>query len=157
MILVTLGTQDKPFTRLLEALHQQCEQGLITDEIWVQSGFTHFSSPHFKLQAYFSQHELDQARANADILITHGGVGSILDGLKLKKRIIGVARLKTYREHINDHQEEILKQFEKDGYLLWCQDFSTLHQYIQDIKDFTPQAYPFDNQALIKAITGLIQ
>lgn len=156
MILVTVGTQDKAFTRLMDALEQQIQTGLIQDEILVQSGYTQFSSAHMRVQAYFSQDELDQARQAADLIITHGGVGSILDGLKLGKRIIGVARLKQYKEHINDHQEEILKQFEADGHLLWCQDFSQLHNYIQQAQTFTPKPYPFNNQTLIEVIAGLI-
>jgi len=156
MILVTLGTQDKAFTRLLVALEQQVQAGLIQENILIQSGYTPFASQRMRVQAYFTQDELDQARQRADIIITHGGVGSILDGLKLGKRIIGVARLKAHREHINDHQEEILKQFETDGYLLWCQDFAELSTLIQRAKSFKPKAYPFNNQALIEAITRLI-
>ena len=40
MILVTLGTQDKKFTRLLEAIQKQIDKGNIKDKVIVQAGCT---------------------------------------------------------------------------------------------------------------------
>ena len=38
MILVTLGTQDKSFIRLLDAIQKEIDKGNIKDEIVVQAG-----------------------------------------------------------------------------------------------------------------------
>lgn len=156
MILVTLGTQDKSFVRLLEALESQCERGLIQDEIIVQSGYTKFESKHMKLIPYFSQDELDQYRQNAQCIITHGGVGSILDGCRYEKKIIGVARLKEFKEHINDHQIEICEQFSKDGYILYAENLEDIHHLIEQVKSFEPKKYIFDNKKLIMHIKSVI-
>ena len=40
MILVTLGTQDKPFRRLLEELQREIDNGIIKDKVVVQAGCT---------------------------------------------------------------------------------------------------------------------
>ena len=40
MILVTLGTQDKEFRRLLEAIDREIDNGVITDKVVVQAGCT---------------------------------------------------------------------------------------------------------------------
>ena len=145
MILVTLGTQDKSFIRLLSTLEHQFELGLIHDEIIVQSGYTKFDSKFMTLIPYFSQDELDQYRQNAECIITHGGVGSILDGCRYGKKIIGVARLKEFKEHINDHQIEICEQFSKDGYILYAKDLDDIPRLINEIKLFIPKKYVFDN------------
>ena len=52
------------------------------------------------------------------LLITHGGVGSILTGLKANKKVIACPRLFKYKEHINDHQTQIINEFAKAGYIL---------------------------------------
>lgn len=156
MILVTLGTQDKSFVRLLNALENQIETGLIQDEIIVQSGYTKFESKHMKLIPYFSQDELDQYRKNADCIITHGGVGSILDGCRYDKKIIGVARLKQYKEHINDHQVEICEQFSQDGYILFARNLEDIPQLIKESNSFIPKKYKFDNHKLIMHIKRVI-
>ena len=49
MILVTLGTQDKAFPRLLEAIEKQLKKGTINDEVIVQAGCTAFESEQMKL------------------------------------------------------------------------------------------------------------
>lgn len=156
MILVTLGTQDKPFPRILSALEAFKEKGLINDEIWVQSGYTQFSSNILNIKDYYSQIELDELRQKADLIITHAGVGSILDSLKFKKKVIGVARLKQYGEHANDHQYEILDVFSKDGYILRCDNFDDLANIIQSAYKFTPKNYPFDNSKVLETILNAI-
>ena len=40
MILVTLGTQDKSFKRLLDAIQKQIDLGYIKDKVIVQAGCT---------------------------------------------------------------------------------------------------------------------
>ena len=60
--------------------------------------------------------EFDKLIKECDILITHGGVGNILTGLKYNKKIIAAARLEKYGEHTNDHQLQIVNNFYEKGY-----------------------------------------
>lgn len=137
MIFVTLGTQDKQFKRLLEAV-----DNLKTDEeIIVQSGSTDykFKKDNVKKRKYMSQKAMDENIKNARVIITHAGVGTIIHGLELNKKMIVAARLKKYNEHVNDHQLDILNEFAKDGYILKLDDFSKLEELIN--KDFTPKKF----------------
>lgn len=71
MIFVSLGTQDKPFKRLID----YCEK-LDTDEkIVVQNGLTDYKSDKLILKRFLSPEELDKAIDDASVVITHGGVG----------------------------------------------------------------------------------
>ena len=156
MILVTLGTQEKSFVRLLNALEKQWEMGLIQDEMIIQSGYTKFESRFMTIIPYFSQDELDDYRQKAECIITHGGVGSILDGCRYGKKIIGVPRLKEYKEHINDHQIEICEQFSQDGYILYAKNLEDIPACIEQAKSFEPKKYIFDNKKLIMHIKSVI-
>ena len=49
MILVTLGTQDKPFTRLLDAIQKEIDRGNIQDKVIVQAGFTKYNSKDMEI------------------------------------------------------------------------------------------------------------
>ena len=49
MILVTLGTQDKSFKRLLEAIDKQINAGKIKDKVVVQAGLTKYSSDNMEI------------------------------------------------------------------------------------------------------------
>ena len=44
MILVTLGTQDKSFSRLLDSVQKEIDNGNIKDKVVVQAGFTKYDS-----------------------------------------------------------------------------------------------------------------
>ena len=44
MIFVTVGTQDKPFTRLIKAVEDAVIAGKITDEVVIQAGNTKYES-----------------------------------------------------------------------------------------------------------------
>ena len=82
MILVTLGTQDKNFSRLLDAVQKQINNGNIKEEVIVQAGCTKYKSEDMKIFDLLDQEEFKRLISECDLLITHGGVGSILTGLK---------------------------------------------------------------------------
>ena len=42
MILVTLGTQDKSFVRLLKAIDREIKKGNIKEKVIVQAGYTKY-------------------------------------------------------------------------------------------------------------------
>ena len=75
------------------------------------------------------------------MLISHGGVGTILEGLKNNKKIIGCARLEKYGEHVNDHQVQLLERFSEDGYIIYAEDLNKFDEYYNRIKDFSPKKY----------------
>ena len=113
MILVTLGTQKQDFTRLLDKI----ENSNIKDEIVVQAGHTKYKSDKIKIVDFIDYQEMNKLIDKADIIITHGGTGSILMPLKKGKKVIACARLKKYGEHIDDHQEQIVSVFTQEGYI----------------------------------------
>ena len=141
MILVTLGTQDKTFVRLLEAIQKQIDVGNIKEEIIVQAGYTKFKSKDMKIFELISMDEFDNLIKKCDLLITHGGVGSIITGLKNNKKVIAAARLEKYGEHTNNHQLQIIENFTKAGYILPLDDFDKLDEVLKNVKSFEPKKY----------------
>ncbi|MDD6323550.1 MAG: glycosyltransferase [Bacilli bacterium] len=156
MILVTLGTQDKPFTRLLEAVQKQIDNGNIKDEVIVQAGYTKFKSKDMKIYDLIPYEKFDKLVEQCDILITHGGVASILNGIKNEKKVIAAARLKKYGEHTNDHQLQIISDFAKKGYLLELKDFDKLNDVIEKTKKFKPKKYVSNTENFIRHIKNYI-
>lgn len=141
LIFVTLGTQDKPFNRLLEALEYQIDLGNIKEEVIVQAGLTKYESTKMKIFNLVSHDEFEKYIKEARIVITHGGVGSIITALKHEKKVIAAPRLAQYGEHVNDHQLQILKCFEKKGYILPLYDFNDFDKVLKNIEGFSSQKY----------------
>lgn len=150
MILVILGTQDKPFKRLLKAVEKQIELSNIQEEVIVQAGSTKFKSDKMKILDYISIEEFKKIVQKADLIITHAGVGSILTGLKYNKKIIAAARLKKYGEHVNDHQEQILENFYERGYILKLENFNKLDEVLEESKEFKPKKFKENNNIFME-------
>lgn len=157
MILVTLGTQDKPFTRLLDVVQKQIDNGNIKDEVYVQAGCTKYASKDMHIFDLLPIDEFDKLMTKADLIITHGGVGNITGALKKGKKIIVAPRLSKYKEHINDHQKQITDSFSKDGYVLALNDdFSNFEELLKEIKDFKPKTFKSNTDNMIKLVEELI-
>lgn len=156
MILVMLGTQNNSFHRLLEEIDNLIEKGIITDEVVVQAGHTKYESKNMKIFSLISSEELEELIDKSDLIITHGGVGSIISSLKKGKKVIAVPRLHEYQEHVNNHQKEIVETFNKKKYIIGIQDVKELEKAIEKSKDFIPEKYQSNNKKMLNIIENFI-
>ena len=90
------------------------------------------------------------------MIITHGGVGSIISGLKNNKKVIVCPRLHKYDEHENDHQLQITENFSKQGYVLSFLENDCLEKILKKIKKFEPKKYKSNTKNMIKLIEKII-
>lgn len=153
MVFVTLGTQDKEFPRLLKEVEKLIDKGIINEEVVAQVGSTNYSSDKIKVVDYLSRNEVLNYIKNSKFVITHGGVGTIIDSINLGKKVIAVPRLKKYKEHVNDHQLEIVNEFSKLGFIL---NGSNLEQAIYKLDSFIPKKYKSNNSNFVELIDNYI-
>jgi UDP-N-acetylglucosamine transferase subunit ALG13 len=118
MIFVSLGTQDKPFLRVLQELENLIKTFNIKDEIIVQQGNTTYESNLFKSFKYVNNTQFVEYIQRSNIIITHAGSGSLFNAIKSGKKIIAVARLKKYGEMIDNNQTELAKKLAEEGYII---------------------------------------
>lgn len=137
MILVTLGTQKQSFNRLLDMI----EKSNINDKIIVQAGYTKYKSKKMKILDFVDYQEMDKLIKQADLIITHGGTGSIVTAIKQGKKVIACPRLKKYGEHVDDHQKQIVDIFSEVGYILKLDENDDLDELVQKIQ--TKKMIPF--------------
>lgn len=152
MILITLGTQKQQFTRLLNLI----EESNIKEEIIVQAGNTKFDSKKMKILDFLSYEEMNKLIDAADLIITHGGTGSIIAPLSKFKKVIACARLKKYGEHIDDHQIEIVEMFADKNYILKIDENTDINELIKLSKKFKPKKYISNKDKFIKNLKKLI-
>lgn len=153
MILITLGTQDKPFYRLLEAVQKQIDNKKINDKVIVQAGISaDFKSKDMEIFDLIPMDEFDKLISECDVLITHGGVGSIITGIKNNKKVIAAARLKRYGEHVNDHQLQIIENFVNSGYILPLDNFNELDVVLDKTTKFKAKKFKSNTKEFINLI-----
>ena len=157
MILVTLGTQDKSFVRLLQAIDKEIEKGNIKDKVLVQAGYTKYKSKNMEIFKSVSSDRLEELMEEASLIITHGGVGSILTALKHHKKVIATPRLSKYNEHTNDHQKQIIEEFGRLGYIIPLKDLTKLDKILEKSKTFKPKDFKSNNENFKELITSYIE
>ena len=99
---------------------------------------------------------MDKLMKKCRILITHGGVGSILTGINNNKKVIAVPRLAKYKEHGNDHQLQIVANFGKLGYIIPVNEMEDLEEAIKKSKNFKPKKFVSNTNKFIKLIEDYI-
>lgn len=156
MIFVILGTQDKEFTRLINEIELLKKDGIIKEKVVIQSGKTKYESKDIEIVDYLSMKEFEEYIDKSDFVITHGGVGSILDAIKRDKKVIAIPRLKKYGEHENDHQIQIIEKFASMGYIIDVGNLKRLGDKIINIDKFKPKKFVSNNKKLIKIIDDFI-
>ena len=109
MIFVTVGTHEQQFNRLIEKIDNLKKNGIIKDEVFIQTGFSTYEPKYCKWSKLISYDEMDRYNSEADIVITHGGPASFIAPLQKGKIPIVVPRQLEFNEHVNNHQLEFSK------------------------------------------------
>jgi len=113
---VTLGNPTQAFHRLLDAVAEVRAE--LPAPITVQHGSTPFSVPGCIAREYVDREEFAQLLAKARIFIAHAGAGGTLEAIRCGKLPIIMARLRKYREHIDDHQLQLTEALASEGRVL---------------------------------------
>ncbi len=146
MIFVTLGTQKQDFSRLLDLIENSKLSK--NEEVIVQAGHTKYSSTFMKIHEFFTIDEMKENTEKADFIITHGGVGSIIDALNTKKKVLAMPRLSKYKEHINDHQIEICKKLYEEGYIEYLSVDDDIDEKLKVMQNKEYKKYESDKKYL---------
>lgn len=156
MIFVSVGTQDMQFDRLLKSVEKQIELGNIKERVIVQAGKTSFKSDKMEMRGFIEMDEFKGILKNSSLIICHGGVGTITDGLKNGKVVISCPRLEKYKEHINDHQIQIINNFGKMGYIIPLMNPDDLEEALKKAKTFKPKMYKSNTDKMVELIENYI-
>ena len=156
-IFITVGSQKFQFDRLLRAVDRLAAEGKITDAIFAQTGSSAYIPQQFPSQPFLNQEEFADRLDQADIVITHGGTGVIMNAVKRGKKVIAVPRLARYGEHVDDHQLELLRQFEQLDLICRWDDCDTLDEALAQVKRTRYKPYQSNTRAILDSIEAFIR
>ena len=129
MILVTVGTHEDPFDRLLHGV-----EGLPRgEELIVQHGPSTVRPPGARCHAYLPFEELQAHVRRARVVIAHAGVGSIMGALAAGHRPLVVPRLCRHGEHVDDHQLPLARRLAAAGAVVLVEDAATIPDMVRGI------------------------
>lgn len=152
MIFITLGSQKFQFNRLLQAVDRLVGDGIITEPVFAQTGYSNYKPEHYEFAAFLDQDEFSREMDGAEIVITHGGTGAIIGAVKKGKKVIAVPRLAKYGEHVDNHQLQIVGQFNALGLICACDNTENIGDALETVKKTKYKKYKSKTQLIIKSI-----
>jgi len=126
LIFITVGTHEQGMDRLFIEIDRLIEEGTIKDNIFAQIGYTKYKPKNFEYREMIAYDEMDDLVKKSDIIITHGGPGSIFHPLQYGKIPIVVPRNPKYNEHVDDHQILFTKRLEQEKKILAVYEVSSI-------------------------------
>ena len=128
-IVVTVGTTDWDFRRLIERLVEIIPAD--ADVLW-QTGASSVGHLDINAQAMVPESLLRQAMADADVVIGHAGAGTLGLSLECGRSPVLVPRRAAHREQIDDHQIELARWASDQGLAVWAEaDEVTLSDLVE--------------------------
>lgn len=155
MIFVTVGTQ-LPFERMVQAVDSWVGQHP-GNEVFMQLGETVYRPVHCKYVLYTQPAEWERLFTEADLVVSHAGMGTILKSLDCGKPLIIMPRLAALGEHRNDHQVATAKRFSHLPNLKVVNDAAELAKALDTPPRFIAQTDPADNPNLDRLIREIKQ
>lgn len=156
MILITLGSQKFQFNRLLKEVDELIKEGKIEEKVFAQIGYSDYIPQEYESVKFLEREEMADKIEEATLIITHGGTGAIITALKKGKKVIAVPRMKKFNEHVDDHQLQIVKQFEGE-LISVVYDIKNLEEEINEIKEKKFNVYKSNTQQIIESIEEFIK
>lgn len=129
MILAISGTHEQQFDRMVRVLDRIAEQG-VSDSVFVQYGY---SSPpkHADGAELLPIEELGALADRADLIVTHGGPGSIWMAFERGKVPIVFPRQKGFDEHVDNHQCDFAEHLASAKRIIMTQTEEELEEAIR--------------------------
>ena len=122
MIFVTTGTvgSDSIIRKIDEIAPK------LNDNIFVTVGKGKYIPKNCKWVRYTTS--IENYFKKADLIITHGGAGTLFTCMSFNKRIIAIPQSHT------DDQTDIVNKLSGDGFIIKCEDLEDLERCIKDRK-----------------------
>ena len=157
-IFITLGSQKFQFNRLLKAVDELCEKGTVdAEDVFAQIGYSDYLPKNFSYKKFLDRDEFSNEMEKANIVITHGGTGAIMGAVKKGKKVIAVPRLAKYGEHVDDHQLQLIKQFDDLNLICSCYDVGDLETALDTVQQTKYNSYKSNTINIINSIEEYIK
>jgi len=114
LLFATVGAT-LPFDRMIEAVASLKAAGEIPEEVILQTGVGGVAPAGLKADETLPFDQMLAHLREADIVVCHGGTGSLITALRQGCRVIAMPRLPALGEHYDNHQSEITAAFAARG------------------------------------------
>lgn len=156
MIFVTVGTERFPFDRLIRAV-DELHDVLQGEPVFMQTGYGTYT-PSCEYQRFLPFNEYREKIRQARIVVSHAGAGTFLNCAEFGKVPIMMARRRCFGEHVDDHQEMLVKRMAERGLILLAAEPEELRENIfhyEELCQSRTDSYPVE-PALVNHLKAVL-
>jgi UDP-N-acetylglucosamine transferase subunit ALG13 len=156
VIFVTVGTQ-LPFDRLIAAVDAWAQGSGVMDVV-AQIGPASYEPRHMRHERFMSPPDCERHMREADVIVAHAGMGTILNALQMGKPLVVMPRRASLGEHRNDHQLATAQRFAELGSIVIAHDGDALAQQLDALQTIVAadRISPYASERLINALSAFI-
>ncbi len=155
-IFVTIGT-DLPFDRLIKAVDEWAPRHP-NYEIFAQIGDAKEKPKHISFTNHIDPPEYQKKFDEADVIISHAGMGTILTALIKQKSLIVLPRIAALGEHRNEHQLATAKHLQDMGMVTVAENETNLITMLEKLDELSSRTKigPYASESLNSEIARFI-
>lgn len=154
MIYATVGTLFLDFPRLVGKMDAiAAESG---ERVIVQTGMGTTIPEHCEYFDFKSRDEVIAIQRDARVIVCHGGIGTLLDALEVRRPIVMVPRRKAFNEHLTDHQMDVAEAVARRGWARVILDIDELPDACAQPPEF-PADYAPAQHRLIGSVRDMVE
>lgn len=136
MIFLTVGSQE-PFDRMVRSVDRWAEERGRAD-VFAQVGKGGYLPRALRWVASLEPAEFRRAVAEATVVVSHAGIGTILTALELRKPVLVMPRRAALRETRSDHQVATARRLGELGRVVVAQDEEELFRLLDRVESLPP-------------------
>jgi len=136
LIFVTVGSQ-MSFDRLIEQVDEWAGRRGRKD-VFAQIGPSTYIPRNIEAQAFISPDAFRARVEQAEAVVAHAGMGTIIEALQRQKPLLVFPRLGALGETRNDHQTATARRFAESGRLLAAYSEEELIEKLEKLAEFRP-------------------
>ena len=137
LLFATVGAT-LPFDRLVQSVAELKAAGEIPERVVVQTGVGGISPDGLDVFETLPFDEMLGLLKDADIVVCHGGTGSLITAMREGCRVVAMPRLFSLGEHYDNHQEEITDAFSARGLIHVAKSTAELSRALKAAREGEP-------------------
>lgn len=125
------------FDTLVKEIDSLAAADKIAAKVTAQIGTGDYIPKNIDWFRFVSRPELEKYEAEANIIISHCGLMSLMENVRAGRTIIGVVN----SDRTDAHQADIARKLEEMGHIIWCRELGDLPIMIKKAANWRPKKY----------------
>lgn len=155
LLFATVGAT-LPFERLVSSVAELKARGGLPEDVIIQTGVGAQKPEGVESVETMSFDRIQELLTEADIVVCHGGTGSLITALRKGCRVVAFPRLMEKGEHYDNHQAEITGAFAARGLIAVANSTDELEAALEQVRSRPPVLATTDASELMRYLEDVL-